>query len=867
MTQMDKSHGLLGLALVLLLAANPGCSDGSPQEIPDAGGLDERLAPGQVRAGRITQESELIGGPEAHGWIGDYKLYNDRVAFIVEGEDDLRSFGNTGGCLLDADRVRPEGQPGRDVFQEVMPNIDLLTMRPLAMEVVNDGRNGQPASVRFQAAHRGFILVDGLFTGTLAPKDISITHEYILEPDAEFLRIRTSVRSNLVSPQNLIVGDLTLNGDEAEVFIEGKGVVTGQGFAGDLAYYAGFHPDSCSLYTGAEGPVRTGLSLEGITPLEVIRGNAPGVRSEEPDLIAERLLIVGEGPIDDCLRILRQVRSNTQVGQVQGTLSSGAEAVAGATLLALDQDLPDGLNTLNQTYSGPDGAYSLSLPAGQYRLSVASPGRALYLSEAFEVTVGGSSEQPLSLPEAGGLTCTCADGNGALPCKITFQDGLDAQWTAPTRPDLLSFAWTGAGSLPVPPGDYTLTFSRGWEYSVHRVSLTIAAGSQTQVDAVLERQVDTSGYIAADLHSHSGRSPETHFPIEDKLAANACEGVELMMATDHDCSNDFTSQIEHMSGAAGFDLGAWLVTVVGNEISPMGNHFTAFPLQVHPSGWSYWDVPYVQYQDDHFDSLLEFPDLFARARELGAQIINVAHPIGDKGYFSRLGFDPPNQIPLLADLDPALYTESFDTLEVLNSGAVGRMLDGNLPLWAALNNQGLFRTASGVSDAHTRHDTPGNGRTMVASSTDAPAQIDLEEIWANLKAGHAMVGGGYFITISIKDHGPGELVSSPAPLSVHLQVQAADWVPVGEVILLGNAEELARLPLEAPGVIDPARPALRFDGDIQVSPTNDTWYAGLAVGPSNPGMRPVIGSQPVGLTNAVRVDVDGNGSFDPPGRP
>jgi hypothetical protein len=100
---------------------------------------------------------------------------------------------------------------------------------------------------------------------------------------------------------------------------------------------------------------------------------------------------------------------------------------------------------------------------------------------------------------------------------------------------------------------------------------------------------------------------------------------------------------------------------------------------------------------------------------------------------------------------------------------------------------------------------------------------------------------------------------------VHLRVQAADWVPAEEVILLANGQTAATLPLEAPGQVDPARPAVRFDGIVSVSPAADTWYAALATGPEARELEPVYrGCRAVGMTNAVQVDVDGNGKFDPP---
>ena len=57
--------------------------DGAENDVADGdedGALDlsVQLADGETRAGQITRENELIGGPMAKAKIGDYKLYNSR---------------------------------------------------------------------------------------------------------------------------------------------------------------------------------------------------------------------------------------------------------------------------------------------------------------------------------------------------------------------------------------------------------------------------------------------------------------------------------------------------------------------------------------------------------------------------------------------------------------------------------------------------------------------------------------------------------------------------------------------------------------------------------------------------------------------
>jgi hypothetical protein len=539
---------------------------------------------------------------------------------------------------------------------------------------------------------------------------------------------------------------------------------------------------------------------------------------------------------------------------------------ASALVLARDTSFATGDNYVNQTYTAADGTFEMQLPAGDYLLVVRADGRDEFTSDTLAVTADQTSMQDVSFPPPARLAYHCRDEAGnPLPCKISIQPGPAAAMNAPVHMDSLTFGVTGEGEFIVPAGDWTVTLSRGWEYSIHRQDVSAAAGGRAEVSGTLTRQVDTSGFIAADLHTHCTRSIDSTYDIEDKIASNIVEAVEVVVITDHDCQTDFTPFIEKMKGELSFDMDAYVRAVTGNEVSPLYGHNTTFPLPTDSTGWVYWQIPWTLYEDDEFVRQLEYPEIWVRMRELGAEIINIAHPLSHQGLFHYLGFDPPDVIPRLDSLEPEKFTTAFDTIELLNGDDWDTMLNNTLPLWSSMNNQGVFKTAVGVSDSHQRDAEAGFGRTMVASSADEPASIDLAEIWTSLKQNRAMVGGGIFVTIGINAATVGELTTTTPPFDVHLHVEAADWITAEQVILVANGETIETLPLQPPGQVDPARPAVRFDGNVSVTPTVDTWYAAVATGPQNESLDPVFrGCRAVGMTNAIRVDVDGNGQFDPP---
>lgn len=864
-----------GLALFTCLWLSCGGGGGGD---PDAGAqrlpLDEVLAPGQVRAGVIEAESELLTGPEAHGWLGDYKLYNDRVAFIVQGPDEPRGWGPYGGSLLDADWVRPEGEAGAECFQELFAQIDVLGIAPSSAELVADGSAGGPAQVRFIAEHRGIPLVDAATNGALQPADLEIVQDYLLAADSDHLLVRTSLRTRSGPERELTVGDLVLNGDRSLDYIPGHGRLEDDLPAGELDYLVGADRSSCTLYTGADGPIRPAFSIQGITPINVGEGTAPAARGGNAPLVVERVLIVGRGGADDCLRKLRRLRgSAAEAGALTGAVRTGdGAAEAGVSLQAFDLDAEPGADWVSQTYSDEAGRFAFELPAGRYALTVQPPGRAPVTSDAVELSAGGAAERDIEVPAPALLAFSCSGRDrhgqptGPIPCKLSLQPGPLAAMDAPVDRDSLTFA-LGAAEIAAPPGQWTATLSRGWEYSISRQEVELQPGGRVELSAELTRQVNSDGWIAADLHNHSTRSADSEFELLDKLRANMAEGLELMVATDHDCQADFGPWLELLGRQEGVEVQRWLRTVVGNEVSPLYGHMTVFPLPVHPSGWNYWDIPWVRYAEGRYQRHLEFPEIWQRARELGAAVINVAHPTRSSGWFAYLGYEPPEVMPEPEALPAEKWGTDFDTMELLNSGSVDVMLEELVPLWSHLNDRGLFKTAVGVSDSHHRNAESGYGRTLIAVSDDDPATLELDEVWRNLKAGRALVAGGLLVMIDAAGAGPGELVSAASPVTVRVRVEAADWVPLAEArfSLLVDGVSVAEAELAPAGELDPQHPALRLDAEFEIALDGDAWCAALVAGGPGERLDPVIrGGRVVGMTNAVRIDADGDGVFTPP---
>src|SRR5258708_12910055 len=87
-------------------------------------------------AGQVQSRAELVGGPRAVGEVGDWRLSNGRVRFIVQDKGASRVYTSFGSTLIDADLARPnEPDPygrriGHDALGELFPALFLPAPPP-----------------------------------------------------------------------------------------------------------------------------------------------------------------------------------------------------------------------------------------------------------------------------------------------------------------------------------------------------------------------------------------------------------------------------------------------------------------------------------------------------------------------------------------------------------------------------------------------------------------------------------------------------------------------------------------------------------------------------------------------------------------
>jgi len=142
---------------------------------------------------------------------------------------------------------------------------------------------------------------------------------------------------------------------------------------------------------------------------------------------------------------------------------------------------------------------------------------------------------------------------------------------------------SGKATSEVKPDTYTVSVSRGLEYTIQEIpGVVITAGATTPLNTTLRHVVDTTGYMSADFHVHSGRSFDASAPLEARVNAFASEGVDVMVATDHDMISDYMPAINHLK------MTPFITSIVGDEVTTsvsrppymanMWGHFNSWPL-------------------------------------------------------------------------------------------------------------------------------------------------------------------------------------------------------------------------------------------------------------------------------------------------
>ncbi len=439
---------------------------------------------------------------------------------------------------------------------------------------------------------------------------------------------------------------------------------------------------------------------------------------------------------------------------------------------------------------GRNGRYELELPTGEYDIYATAEGHAN--GERRRVIVAEGDETQLDFDDVG--------PPGRLRVRVRearSENRLDARLTvAEGQKPLIGYfgkdrfftqlQCVGDTIETMAPGRYVLEVSAGGGFtSLPRLIDVVVESGKTrdlQVTIDVDARPQQRGWYGADLHHHSDvldGFTDAEYVLRSELAA----GVDLAFLSDHDSvvNNEKMQKLSEERG---------LPFIPGTELSPSWGHFNAFPLDEGKT-------PAIE------TAGATVQEIFAEARRMGADVIDVNHPYSSYGYFENLargaapgGFDPNFD---LVEIESSRL-EEYDQRNRKTLAHVWKM-------W----NEGHRRYLVAGSDAHdVWSEESGSARTYVHVAGD----LDVEKFVAGLKAGRAFTSQGPLVYPEIL-FGSDVRHAAGDELVLSYSVQAVSGLRSVSLIEQGN--EAAATAFEGSQELVPI--------EFRVRPESDTWYS------------------------------------------
>lgn len=844
------------IRLVLLVSACAPGGDGADDDtddtdVPEPVDLVTRLGPDEARAGVVTDPEALFGGIFSEGRPGDVKVYNDRVRFVIQGVRDGSYIVPQGGGVLDADVVRPEGHAGRDLVKDWHGMVGIgRVVDPEVVEVVEDGLDGGSAVVRVEGpvSPMGFLAGNLESPELVSVVDARVEHVYTLRPGSWLLEVKTTVTAGS-EPVEQAFGDLLMGAPEvAWGFGEGGGL---DGPSGPFRWtsYVGHGHDGAVAVLAPHGGTLSAAGFDLIAAAADVAGGFGDPISLTPGGSASWTRYYGVGPDLATMTDAWLADEGVALEAHAGVVTAPDGPVAGAWVVALVDGRP-----FTVAVTGEDGSFTLDAPAGS-EVALRAVGRGT--GRFVDLPAGAGPSSPYAHPEVataqratltgGAPGLPLAEGRGVasvedplvlgepaslvveveddLPFAVRVQrtapDAPTDERYVPERPDGLAAAgWSRDGRLEmlVEPGTYDVVIHRGLRFELVSERVTLAAGEDLQLDAVLPAAYEVPGWLLVDPHSHAVSSADADIAMEDRLVTSAAVGVQVHIGTDHDRMSDYRPLIPALG------LTAAMATVVAEEFSPtLRGHFNVYPIEPDPEApdlgaWRWWaSLPLPS-----TDAMLGF----LRERH-GDLVIQSNHPT-DSGVASSARWRPGEV------RDGARWTTGFEAIEVLNGGSN----DDFLPFWWDLTSRGVLTAPVGVSDSHGHFGgSLGMSATFVKVGVDAPEDFEPASLVAAMRGREVVPTRGPFLRTSVA---PGEV---EAPVTVTVEALSPSWIVVDRLLLVCDGTEVERV--------------AGAEATFELDPSTDA--ACVVVAEGDRPMAPVTGRTPWAMTAPWLVDADGDG--------
>jgi hypothetical protein len=446
------------------------------------------------------------------------------------------------------------------------------------------------------------------------------------------------------------------------------------------------------------------------------------------------------------------------------------------------------------------------------------------------------------------------------------------------------FALNGRQTLWLDEGTWRIVAVRGVRSEVGVQAVEVSG--DTEVRLIVPQVIDTPGQLTADLHVHTVESSDATIPHRARFASLVAADLDVVAITDHNVAWDARPV------AALLPSNARLEVLPGVELNLHGEgknkalgHINAIPQITNAELEEGADVP----MGAHLDALrahhaeegadLGGPFLLQLNHPRGIQFKIGSEPVrGSHAIFNAVGYDRNQPVGEGRNAWMTRTAEGgtsraidYDAMEIMNRFSWELYKDVRRD-WYALWRQGYQITGTGNSDSHAAHVELAGMPTNLVDISPWP---DLPQRDAFLRAvieGRVSVSTGPIVDLVVRcgelSARPGEMLDgSCGEIVAEARIRSASWVPtrVGRLVVDGE--------IVASEEIDNGRNLLDVTLTWPVLLTVDGFVTAEAGWPLDEDDRGVPepysliapGYVPVGWSNPVRVDRDGDGVWVAPG--
>lgn len=742
-------------------------------------------AAGQARAGRIAT-LDGIAQP-AHGRqhvdIGDFVLANDKIAVYIEDKGLSDGYARFGGEILGIDAIGDDGKPkGLSRYVETLTGLSIEMINPTSVTVLSDGSKGDEAIVRVVGKLEGIPFMQGPLANLFPRRyGFDAVYDFVLRPGEERVTMRVGIANSTTEDVDFgnqftmdeLFGFFQYNQSQMVTrefgYREPKGKVDYVGFDSGPWNFAFRMPGGQFAY---------GLTVSGFSLFY-----GPGfVAPACTQTLLDRAEIIAGGPDYDGLQeAIRRVAKETPYREVKGKVtSSTGEAVGDAWVHVLDAK--GEYQTRARTLT--DGSFTVHVRPDE-PMTIVPQKRGFATHPGFGIT---AQETNVTIPlDAHGTIHVSAKDKGsneALPVRVQVIPAMPES----ESPSMFGvedekngrlhqlFVMNGDATITVPPGTHRVIVTRGYEWEILDTEVNVNPGETTNVDAVLEHSVDSTGYMCADFHIHSALSADSNDPIDYKVQGAIADGLEIPISSEHEWVLDFGPIVEKMG------MTKWAFGMASEELTTFTwGHFGVVPMTPEQKKANSGAVDWVGKDPK---------DVFALVRALPDNpVLIVNHPSGSGfgAYFSAAQFDRNTGTG-----KDGFWSDDFDAIEVFNDSDFEANREESVADWFAMLNHGMKYWAVGSSDSHALRSSPvGYPRTCLNFGHDDPKKLSKTIVRDKVANGPALISGGLFMTVSGPNgEEPGQVVKTAADgtATFTVTVQAPSYIDATKLEVLVNGE-------------------------------------------------------------------------------